>query len=175
MPVVGSNVTVPQGKEFELLPVDVYQVELVDVSIKTQTKYQSTEEEDVFVFDFAVIEEGEHYGRHMWQYCAQKLSKYNGGSNLYKVLVGLNGGKDLSQEAFESPEVTLADDAINALIGKQVRISVGQKAKQDKTMKNIIEAYLPVKTELPAFDKSKVVVAEVAPEKDLADEVSFDA
>jgi|10_taG_2_1085330.scaffolds.fasta_scaffold211785_1 hypothetical protein len=176
MPVQGSSVTVPVGKEFEVLPKDVYQAELVDVSIKTQTKYQSTDEEDVFVFDFVLIEEGEFYGRHMWKYCSQKLSKYNGGSNLYKVLVGLQGGKDLTDKQFASPEVTCSDDNMNALIGTQVRLSVGQKEKQDKTLKNVIDSYLPVKEELPAFDKEKVVEAPpTAPAPGATDGISFDS
>lgn len=105
----------------------------------------------------------------MWQYCTPKLSKYNGGSNLYKVLVGLNGGKELDDNAFENPSVTLSDEKLNALIGKQVRLSVGQKAKQDKTMKNVIDAFLPVKEELPAYVKSE------EKERNISEEVDFDA
>lgn len=169
MPVQGINIEVPEGKEFELLPKDVYQAELLDIDQKMQNKYQSDEQEEVLVFQFVILEKGDHYGRQMWKYCTPKLSKYNGGSNLYKVLVGLNGGKELSDDAFENPHVTLSDEKLNALIGKQVRLSVGQKAKQDKTMKNVIDAFLPVKEELPAYVKSE------EKEKDLSEEVDFDA
>ena len=148
MPVQGSRVSVSEGKEFEVLPKDVYQCELLDIKLETQKKYQSEETEDVLNFIFVVVDEGAHYGRQLRQYATQKLTKYNGGSNLYKVLVGLNQGKDLSDEDMKNIP---GDDELNALIGKQVRLSVGQKEKTDKTMRNVIEAYLPIKAELPRY------------------------
>lgn len=175
MPVVGANVVAPvaEDKEWELLPVDVFQFELLDIDKKMQTKYQSTEEEEVLVFTFAVVEEGEHYGRRMWQYATPKLSKYKGGSNLYKTLVGLRGGVPFTDEECATPEVTCSDDALNSLIGKQVRISVGQKPKKDGTLKNTIESYLPIKEELLAFDSEKVGEGAAAPAA-AAQEISFD-
>lgn len=170
MPVQGINIEVPQGKEFELLPKDVYHTELIDIDQVVQKKWQSEEEEEKLIFIFAVIEKGEHYGRQLRQYCTLTLSKYNGGSNLYKVLVGLNGGKELDDKVFENPSVALSDDNLNALIGKQVRLSVGEKLKSDKvSKKNVIDAFLPVKEELPAYVKSE------EKEKDLSEEVDFDA
>lgn len=170
MPVQGSNVVVPQGREFEVLPKDVYHTQLTDIQLTTQTKYQSTEEEDVLIFIFTVIEDGENYGRQLRQYCTQKLSTYNGGSNLYKVLVGLNGGKELSKEQMLNVHVTCSDEELNKLIGRQVRLSVGQKEKQDKSgMKNTIDAFLPAKEELPAFAEKEVA------EESEAEEISFDA
>ena len=148
MPVQGSRVSVSEGKEFEVLPKDVYQCELLDIKLETQKKYQSEETEDVLNFIFVVVDEGAHYGRQLRQYATQKLTKYNGVSNLYKVLVGLNQGKDLSDEDMKNIP---GDDELNALIGKQVRLSVGQKEKTDKTMRNVIEAYLPIKAELPRY------------------------
>lgn len=165
MPVQGSRVTVSEGKEFTVLPKDVYQCELIDIKLETQKKYQSEETEDVLCFVFTVLEQGEHYGRQLRQYAAQKLSKYNGGSNLYKVLVGLNGGKDLTDEQMKNIP---GDEELNALIGKQVRLSVGQKEKQDKTMKNIIESFLPIKEALPKFAETADLRAE-------APEISFEA
>ena len=177
MPVSGSKVVAPNGKEFEVLPQDIYQVELLDVEQKTQKKWKSDEEEDVFVFTFVILDDGEFYGRRMWEYAAQKLSKYKGGSKLYKALVGLNGGVQLTDEACMTPEETCSDNAINALIGKQVRLTVGQKAKQDGSLKNVIESYLPVKKDLPAFNPDNIQKADetaVDGVKDMADEISFD-
>lgn len=173
MPVSGVKVVVSEGKSFDPLPTDVYQCELLDVEYKEQKAWKSEDMEDVLVFTFAVIEEGEHYGRRLWQYAKPKLSKFKGGSNLYKVLVGLNGGKQLTDEECAMPEVVCSDDALNDLIGKQVRLSVGQKEKQDKSIKNFVESYLPVKAVLPAFNQSKVV-GETEEEGAESDEISFD-
>lgn len=168
MPVHGSSVVVPQGKEFELLPKDVYQCELTDIKLEQGTKWQSTEVENKLVFIFTVIDEGEHYGRNIWQYCTEKLSKFNGGSNLYKVLVGLNGGKDLEESQMDNIAEVASDSALNAHIHKQVRLSIGQKMKEDgKTPKNIIESFLPIKQELPAYVKREDTAT--------PDEISFDA
>ena len=156
MPVQGSNVVAPEGKEWDLIPKDVYQVEVLDIELKEGTKYQSDEKQTQLVFTFVLIEEGEHYGRRMWQYASQTLSKFKGGSNLYKTIVGLNGGVQLTDEQCSNIDVTCSDEALNALIGKQVRLSIGDKAKQDGTLKNIIESYLPIKEELPAFDATKM-------------------
>jgi len=167
MPVQGVNVVVPEGKEFEVLPVDLYHTGLLDVEYKEQKAWGSEEMEPVLVFTFVVIAEGEHYGRRLWQYAKPKLSKFKGGSNLYKVLVGLNGGAQLTDEQCAVPEVTCSDEALNALIGKQVRLSVSQKAKQDGSLKNVIDSYLPAKEVLPTFEAEKVSVAEVSKEEDI--------
>lgn len=166
MPVTGSRVSIAEGKEFTVLPKDVYQCELMDIKLETKKKYQSEETEDVLNFIFVVLEKGEHYGRQLRQYATQKLTKFNGGSNLYKVLVGLNQGKDLTDEQMKDVEKTAGDEALNSLIGTQVRLSVGQKEKQDKTMRNVIEAFLPIKEKLPAY-------VETPDLRDEAPEISF--
>lgn len=153
MPVSGVQVSVPEQKEYELLPKDVYQAQLLDIENKQETAWQSTELVDKIVFTFVIIEEGEFYGRRMWQHCTTKLSKFKGGSNLYKVLVGMNDGKDFTDAQIASPEEIAGDDALNALINKQVRISVGVTEKQTKKgeFKNVIESFMPVKSQLPEF------------------------
>jgi len=171
MPVSGVEVTVPEGKIFEVLPKDVYSAELLDVEYKEGTKWMSEEKQMQLVFTFVILEEGEHYGRRMWQYCTQSLSKFKGGSNLYKTLVGLNGGVEFTDAQCANPDSIASDEILNGLIGKQVRLTIGQKEKQDKTLKNTIESYLPIKKELPPFDESKIQDAPVAAEGDL----SFDS
>lgn len=158
MPVEQSDVKVyapeSSAKSFENLPKDVYQFELIDIEVKEQTKWQSTEVENVFVFTFSIVEDTELYGRRMWQYASQKLSSFKDGSNLYKTLCGLLG-RQLTEEECSDPMGFCTADFMNSLIGKQVRLSIGEKKKDDGTLKNIIESYLPVKEELPAFDEEK--------------------
>jgi len=56
------------------------------------------------------------------------------------------------------PDVFASDEALNKLIGTQVRLSIGQKEKQQTPgeFKNVVDSYLPVKTQLPEFDPDKV-------------------
>lgn len=152
MPVQGVKVFTPEGKEFEVLPEEVYHAEVLDVEFKMQKKWQSDEEESTLVFTFVVIEDGEHYGRRLWQYATPKLTKFKGGSNLYKVLTGLYG-RQLTDDECASPEETCSDDAINDLIGRQVRLGVGQKVKENGELKNIINSFFKVKKgdELPSY------------------------
>lgn len=159
MPVSSNiKVEVPQKKTYDPLPKDVYHCELLEVEDREEQGYMTSEMVTKINFQFVVIEEGEHYGRRLFQNCSTKLSKYKGGSNLYKTLVGLNGGKELTDEQMADPEAVAGPDALNELIGTQVRLSVGQKEKKTKPgeYRNIIESFLPVKEELPAFDEEKM-------------------
>jgi len=180
MPVSGVQVTVPETREYELLPKDVYQVELLDIENKTEPGYQTSELEDKLVFVFAVIEDGENYGRRQWKNCTTKLSKFKGGSNLYKTLVGLNGGKEFTDAQVASPETIASDDVLNALIGKQVRLSIGIVEKQTKKgeFKNVIESFLPIKSKLPAYvsreEGEEAPVAKVKTATEAVAEISFD-
>lgn len=181
MPVSNVKVIVPETKEYELLPKDVYQAQLLDIENRTEQAWNSNEMVDKIVFTFVLIEDGEHYGRRLWQHCTTKLSKYKGGSNLYKVLAGLHG-RDFTDAEVASPEKIAGDDALNSLIGKQVRLTVGVVEKQTKKgeFKNTIESFMPVKSELPAYvpkeegaSQSEAPVTMQTPEEVVA-EISFD-
>lgn len=150
MPVSGVKVVKQEEKVWDILPNDVYQAEVLDIELKEEKKWNSEEIINKLVFTFVVVEEGEFYGRRLWQYATPKLTKFKGGSNLYKVLSGI-AGRQLTDEECASPEDTCSDEALNALIGKQVRLTVGQKEKKNGELKNIIDGFMPVKTALPAF------------------------
>lgn len=149
------NVEGVAKKDYELLPKDVYQVELLDVEIKEQQKYQSQEREEVLNFTFVVIEEGKFYGRRIWQTCSQKMAGGQKQSNLYKVLAALEA-REFTVEECQNPAFLNDEKFMNGQVGKQLRLTVGQKTSETTgKLKNFIDSFLPVKATLPAYDKSK--------------------
>lgn len=149
------NVEGTAKKEYELLPKDVYQVQLEDIELKEQQKYQSLEMQEVLNFTFVVIEEGKYYGRKIWQTCSQKMAGGQKQSNLYKVLSALEGREFTIDECI-NPSFLNDVDFMNGQIGKQLRLTIGQKVgEQTGKMKNFIDSFLPVKTKLPAYNKEQ--------------------
>jgi len=149
------NVEGVAKKDYELLPKDVYQVELLDVELKEQQKYQSQDREEVLNFTFVVIEEGKYYGRRIWQTCSQKMAGGQKQSNLYKVLAALEA-REFTVEECQTPTFLNDEAFMNGQIGKQLRLTIGQKTSEmTGKLKNFIDSFLPVKTALPAYDKSK--------------------
>ena len=158
MPISGPvSVTGQSSKQFAPMPVDVYQFEVMDIESKMGTKFQSEELEEKFSFTFVCVERGEFYGRRLWR---ETNTKFVGGqkpSNLYGVLCGITG-KTFSKEECEDPSF-INESLLNGLIGKQIRLSVGQKQSQSGKTVNTITSFLPVKEQLPAFDKDEQVAS----------------
>lgn len=168
------NVAGAKAKEFELLPKDVYQVELQDVEVKEQTKYQSTETQEVLNFTFVVIEDGKYYGRKIWQTCSQVMANGKKQSNLYKVMAALEG-REFTVEECVDPAFLNDEAFMNGQVGKQLRLTIGQKVgEQSGKMKNFIDSFLPVKTLLPKFDKTKVVKEDDAGAAEKQTEINAD-
>lgn len=142
-------------REFDLLPKDVYQVEVMDVESIQEKAYQSDEIVDKFKFTFVIIEDGKYYGRRLWKNTTTKFSGGKKPTGLFQVLSGVLQ-KEFSKEESENPASWMTLEFFNSLIGRQVRLSISHKTSEEtgKT-KEVIESYLPVKTQLPAYSKEK--------------------
>ena len=162
MPVQNVSVTSGSGKDFTPLPKDVYTFQVLDIETKEGTKFQSDEVEEKLVFKFVCLDEGELYGRQIYKYVSQKLVGGGKPSSLYTRLAGLTGHLYSKEECKKASEI-INVDFLNSLIGKHVRLSIGQKAREDGSTVNTVESYLPLKKELKAFDSSKVKKDELPP------------
>ena len=121
-----------ENKEFELLPEDVYQVEIVDVNEVIRNKYQSTEQETALRFKFKILE-GKYKNRLLFKTISPKWNEgFEEGqpSNLYVLMttLGWKGGVPTAQD-------------VNNLIGKQLRVLVKIK-KGKKGEYNAIEEFI---------------------------------
>jgi len=149
----GKKVEIKTNEGFAALPADKYTVQIVDVNLATQLKYQSTEEEEVLNYQFQILDdnpmpevEGEEKattrGRYVWKRCRLAL---NSRSHLGKLAAAVEG-RDLTKaeaEAFD-PE---------SIIGKQLDVMVEQNpSKKDPTIifNNII-SFNKVTKELEAL------------------------
>jgi len=55
----------PEKKEWPIIPEDVYQVEITDLTA-VEDEYKG-EKKEVFKFEFTIIEDGPYYGRKLWK------------------------------------------------------------------------------------------------------------
>lgn len=152
------KVQTPEKSSFEVLPEDTYQVEIEDIELKTdQPVYQSEEVEDRFSFKFRVVEEGEHNGRYLWLDVRPIMSAGGTGMNaswLYKIYSAVNQVKLTDEQA-----KSVGGDQVNDMVGKQLRVIVKQKPKQNGELRNKITDVLPLKTKLaPKVDPGEIVI-----------------
>lgn len=132
-----------EKEEYEPLPKDVYQVQLVDIESKTGPTYdtrnkpeEEQEMETVLSFEYALLE-GELRTRRVWANFVPTylyISSKNGKNKLYRIIEALIG-----QEITPEIEATMDTAFLNSLIGKQCRVSVEPKTKNDKTFNNITD------------------------------------
>lgn len=145
---IPENYPIPTGgeqSEFELLPEDIYAVKITKLDLKeNQPVYQSTETEDRFAFEFTITEEGQYKGRKLWRDARTIMSAgFTGGSPswLYKIFCAVNGVQLDNDEA-----KTVTARSINEMEGKELRLVVKQKQKQNGDMKNVIVDALALKS-----------------------------
>lgn len=159
-----------QGTEYEVLPKNIYQVELLDVNLDRRPTYDTRlkpdsekEYETVLNFQFTLLSgtaNGKDLrGRNVWENFVPTylyIGKKNGKNKLYNVVEGLLGrGLTMAEEA-----EGITSDTINSLIGKQVRIGIKHNVKGDKTYDRI-EQYYPVEipiNSLTSDEKEKATV-----------------
>lgn len=150
----------PQQQDWTPIPEDVYQVQITGIDlVKEKNNYKEDptdpDEVDKMKFEFTVIEEGEHYGRKLWQRMSPVApcpSRNNKHPWIWKIASAL-AGHPLTQEEGD----TYTPAQINGFIGKQLRatVTVSDKKPNGKQYNNI-ESFLQVKAILPAFDPKKV-------------------
>lgn len=172
--MVDENLAVPkkEANEYNPLPDDMYQVELLDIASEERPTYDTRlkpdaekEFETVFNFQFTVLEDGEFdgkplRGRNIWQnfvpsylYIGRK-----GKNTLYQIIEALTGQiVTPEQEAFG---ITGKD--LNALVGLQCRVVTKKKTKNDKTFSNV-ESFLPAKAQMSGLSGEEKEAAKVKP------------
>lgn len=148
------SIPVGQKKEFDLLPEDVYQVQITKLDLKEDEPiYQSDEVEDKFAFEFTIVEDGQYKGRKLWLDVRTAMNPAFSGGNpswLYKLFCAVNNVV-LGDE--ESKSVTAT--SINDMLGKQLRLTVKQKMNQVGKMKNKIADALPLKGNALEWETAK--------------------
>jgi len=137
----GKKVEISTGGNFDPVPMDKYTVQCVDVNLVTQQKYQSSEEEEVLNYKFAILddkpmevttgdgekEKASTRGRYLWKRCRLALSER---SWLGKLAIA-SEGRSLTKE-----EIAAFDP--EAIVGKQVDVMVEHKASGEKVYVNIV-------------------------------------
>jgi hypothetical protein len=157
-----------QTKEWPLIPADIYQTEITNIEYKTeQNRYKEREkdpvkkakmpdEKQVMNVEFTIIEDGEWYGRKLWQkmtpmkpYPPQVKGKE---SWVYRLASAMEGHPIESSEA----DYFTAQN-INDYIHGQVRVTVKHSAPDaNGKVWNNVDSFLSAKKQLPAFDPAKV-------------------
>jgi len=127
-----------EAKSFPLLKNDIYQVELVDISMSENKKYQSEEMEEVLSFEFAVLNGKDDEGNDARTRLLAKnfvptylyISSKTGKNWLYKIIEALIK-RELTQEEIATG---ITSERANKLIGRQCRLLLEKKAsKKDST------------------------------------------
>jgi len=144
-----------EKEEYPVIPVDVYAVELVDVSGESVETYDSKqnpntakEMETVYKFEFKFLEGYDSDGKSIVDLKITKkfVPNYfwigkNGKNLLYKITEAFKGSA-LTQAEVENFDVS----KLNALIGKQIRVGIEHKQIKDGIYCNITSFY-PAKFE----------------------------
>lgn len=99
-----------EGKTYTVVPEGVYDVQVTNISTITTKKFQSTEEENVFLFEFTIIE-GEQKGNKVFRRIRPRLGVEPKESNLYKVACAILG-KKLTKEDFPNFHISDLKDGI---------------------------------------------------------------
>lgn len=151
--------SVSEGKYFEPLTDDKYQVEIYGAEPFTGTEFQSSVPQEQVKFTFMVLDQDKTYndqgkdvpvrGRMLWDNTTTKTSPV--GSTKPTKLTQLTSavfGHELTQEEVDKLEVS-------DFVGKQLCVMVGQKTRQDGTIGNKILSYSKATKQLPKYDDSE--------------------
>lgn len=160
----GVNTEQSAGKNYDPLPQDVYQVEVLGIKLRDNFFYDPKEEYSnkyVLEFTFAVIEEGPHYGRRLWRSVAPALKPQGkrGPTILYKIVTTALGS-EMDWDACAGFAEELKEN-LKVVIGKQMRVSVEQRTSESGKVSSKIASFMPIKKELPKYDEN------IHPENDL--------
>ena len=150
-----------EGKEYEILSEDIYQVELLDVNQAERPTYETRlmpkEQQKfdlVFNFDFVLLE-NELRGRRIWANFIPSyfyVSKKTGKNKLYLSVESLLD-LDLTIDEYTQMEMNAAS-FLNSLVGKQCRVMIKHKEGKDRIFANPVE-FLPVKALLESLSNQE--------------------
>lgn len=161
-----------ESKSFPLLKNDIYQCQLLDVSMSVNKKYQSEEEEEVLSFEFAILAGKDTEGNDARTRLLAKnfvptylyISTKTGKNWLYKIVEALLG-RELKQEEEASG---ISSSTVNHLIGKQCRLLLEKKASKKDATKFYanIANILPVDADFtPLTDEERQAIKEAKEKK----------
>lgn len=166
MPVSPSTkFEIPERKIYDAIPGDVYQVQVTDISEKLMPPYGKPfdipdEEKETFInFEFTILDEGEYRGRKLWKAIRPvpptppEDSKFKP-SWMYRFVSAING-----MPMTYANGINWSADETNALIGKQLRVTVTKTDKGEKSYNNITEV-LPAKIQLEPIEANNEPVPE---------------
>ena len=162
-----SNITFEkkEGGTYEPIPEDMYQVELLDVEMQEKPSYNDKNKmEKVLSFQFVLLDGTDLRGRSIWKNFVPTylyIGK-NGKNSLYSVVEGLFGRPLTNEEE----SMGISSDTLNDLIGKQVRVTVKNKAgKDNKVFSNIVD-FFPARTLINALTPDEKEKARVKNKKE---------
>lgn len=161
-----------ERKEWPVIPEDVYQVAIEDITTITVKKFHSEEEEDVFNFQFVILEEGEYKGQRLFKR-VRPIVFDGGGKNRPSYLYQIFKAAMKVEPSVEQVELGLTGKELNELIGKQIRVNVKVSPPNNagKTFSNV-EGVMHAKTEMamPAL-KTKAPGSTKVAEEGIDDDV----
>lgn len=166
MPVSpNTKFEVPERKNYEAIPGDVYQVQVTDISEKLMPPYGRPfdipdEEKETFInFEFTILDEGEYRGRKLWKAIRPvpptppEDSKFKP-SWMFRIVSAIQG-----MPMTYANGINWGAEQTNDLIGKQMRVTVTKTDKGEKSYNNITEV-LPAKVQLEPIEANNEPVAE---------------
>lgn len=155
------TITQKESAGYDLLPEDVYHVELFDINQEEKptfdTRNNPPEEqklETVLNFQFICLD-GENRMRYIFANFVPTyfyISKKNGKNKLYRIVEGLLG-RELTQDDYMVLEAD-ATKFLNSLIGKQCRVVIEHKKSGDNTYANPVN-YMKANSLLTALNKEE--------------------
>lgn len=162
-PNTGSNI------EYEPLdPMRFYQVEVLKAEFRDNPFYKpdAKKPEDKgskynVNFEFAVVEDGEYYGRRLWKKTSPSLmptTRKGEPTVLYKIVSSaMNAQMDWDAcSAFAPDNKTLMVNIEEVVVGKQIIVGIENITDPDtKKVATKVKSYNPVKKALPKFDAEK--------------------
>lgn len=155
MPLTNTKFEMPERKEYEAIPGNLYQVQVTDITEKLKAPYGKPydipdEEKETYInFELTILDEGEYRGRKLWKDMRPvpptPPEKYKP-SWIYRMVSAILGYSVLYDDA-----INWNMERTNALIGSQLRVLVTKTEKGDKTYNNITEV-LAIENPLPPIE-----------------------
>lgn len=160
----GINFEEKEKMEYDPLPEDVYQVQLLDVEMQSKPSYDDkTVMEDVLSFQFVVLDDGEFRGRSIWKNFVPTYL-YNGkkGKNaLYQITEAI-----IRRELKDEDKQNLSSDFVNTLVGYQCRVTVKNKTTGEGKIFSNIDTFLPAKANINKLTQEEIEKATPKKKKD---------
>ena len=151
--------SVSEGKTFEALPADKYQVEIYEAKPFTGTEYGTSNPQEQVKFTFVILNDDKMVpegdvevparGRRLWLQTTTKFSPVGSkkSTNLTQLVAAVYGHE------LEAPEVETFDET--DMLGKQLCVLVGQKNREDGSIGNKILSFSKVVKQLEKYDDSE--------------------